>query len=102
MEKQLPPDEERCTKSSGYGIKRSYRCKNFRMGYGAAADDDTVPKTKRCEKHYNYYVNYQKYLKKKKKKKSGDGEENWGSKRRMKKKVMEEEDDLSLDDDTCD
>ncbi|XP_026423800.1 uncharacterized protein LOC113320044 isoform X2 [Papaver somniferum] len=99
QQQQLPPDEERCSKTSGTG-KYKYRCKNFRMGYGAsAAAEDYAPKTTRCEKHYNYFTDYFKNLKKKNKT-SGDGEETRGSRRR-RKKVMEEEDDLSLDD-TCD
>ncbi|KAI3848008.1 hypothetical protein MKX03_001120, partial [Papaver bracteatum] len=72
MEMELLPDEHFCSHTAGI-----YRCKNFRMSHGAAADDHSVPKTKLCEKHYNYYSNYKKkYYKKKKllKKKSGDGE----------------------------
>ncbi|KAI3860846.1 hypothetical protein MKX03_002462 [Papaver bracteatum] len=68
LEKQLPPDEERCCHTDGKG----WRCKNFRLSHGAAADDDTVPKTTRCEKHYNYYAEFNK---KRKKKTSGDGED---------------------------
>ncbi|KAI3860847.1 hypothetical protein MKX03_002463, partial [Papaver bracteatum] len=85
--KQLPQDEHRCTQSDGLG----WRCKNFRMNHGAAADDDTLPKTRYCEKHYNYLSKYNKILKEKRR--SGDGEETTGSKRRRSKKVTEEEDD---------
>ncbi|KAI3897581.1 hypothetical protein MKX03_020840, partial [Papaver bracteatum] len=57
--KQLPPDEHRCGKTDGMG----WRCKNFR--------NETVPKTKYCEKHYNCRLKaYQIFLKKK----SGNGD----------------------------
>ncbi|KAI3860840.1 hypothetical protein MKX03_002456, partial [Papaver bracteatum] len=53
MEKKLPPDEQRCcVKGGGLAYGGRWRCKNFRMGYGAAANDDSVPKTRYCEKHY--------------------------------------------------
>ncbi|XP_026423432.1 uncharacterized protein LOC113319384 [Papaver somniferum] len=67
--KKLPPDEQICCLTNGMG----WRCKKFRMSYGAAADDASVPKTKFCEKHYNYYSSYNKNYYKKKKT-SGDGE----------------------------
>ncbi|KAI3848010.1 hypothetical protein MKX03_001122, partial [Papaver bracteatum] len=51
---KLLPDEQFCCQNDG--IK--WRCKNLRMGHGAADDDHSVPKTNRCEKHYNYYLNY--------------------------------------------
>ncbi|RZC47937.1 hypothetical protein C5167_040888 [Papaver somniferum] len=104
MEKdEMPPEEQRCGKTDG----RGWRCKNFRMGHGADAADDTVPKTNRCEKHYSKYAKYSK--KRNRKKTSGDGEgagsgpteETTGSNRRRKEKVTEEEDHQSLDD-TCD
>lgn len=57
---KLPPDGQRCCISS-----RGWRCKNFRMGHGAAADDDRVPKTNHCEKHYSYFANYNQMLRNK-------------------------------------
>ncbi|XP_026424489.1 uncharacterized protein LOC113320804 isoform X2 [Papaver somniferum] len=66
-EMKLPPDEQRCCLKANNG---RYRCKNFRMGHGAA-DDDSVLKSKHCEQHYNYYANYSQMLKKKR---SGNGE----------------------------
>ncbi|KAI3866344.1 hypothetical protein MKX03_030808, partial [Papaver bracteatum] len=92
---KLPPDQERCCETGGKGIN-IYRCKNFRMSHGAAAADDSVPNTKFCEHHYNYYAEYKNL----KKKRNGVGEgaagpiaETTGSKRGTKKKVTEEEDD---------
>ncbi|KAI3848012.1 hypothetical protein MKX03_001124 [Papaver bracteatum] len=69
MEKKLPPDEQYCCLTNGMG----WKCKKIRMSYGAAADDASVPNTKFCEKHYNYYSSYNKNYYKKKKT-SGDGE----------------------------
>ncbi|KAI3886772.1 hypothetical protein MKX03_018187, partial [Papaver bracteatum] len=100
--KKLPPDEQICCHANGMG----WRCKKFRMSHGAAADDPSVPKTKFCEKHYNYYSNYKKNYYKKKKKRSGDGagagcstlsnlvEETKGSKR--EEKVTEEDDEADI------
>ncbi|KAI3897582.1 hypothetical protein MKX03_020841, partial [Papaver bracteatum] len=65
--KKLPPHAQRCGITGGGG----WRCKNFRMGHGAAADDDTVPKSRCCGKHYNFKGKYnQNHLNKR----SGDGE----------------------------
>ncbi|KAI3847982.1 hypothetical protein MKX03_001094 [Papaver bracteatum] len=80
--KKLPPYEHRCCHANGMG----WRCKNFRMSHGAAADDASVPKTKFCEKHYNYYSKYSKNYYKKKKR-SGDGEGAAGPIRRKRKTV---------------
>ncbi|XP_026423407.1 uncharacterized protein LOC113319348 [Papaver somniferum] len=98
--KKLPPDEQICSFISDGG---KWRCKNFRMSH------NRVPKSKYCEKHYNYYAKYYKkreLLKKKKKTSTGDGDQGarsgpiqvtWGSKRRRKMKVTEEEDDDTSD-----
>ncbi|KAI3860839.1 hypothetical protein MKX03_002455, partial [Papaver bracteatum] len=86
---KVPPDEQRCCLAASSG----WRCKNFRMSHGASDGHYSVPKTKYCEKHYNYYANYHKNLKKKKR--SGDGEETKGSKRR-KKKITEEGDETEI------
>ncbi|KAI3860852.1 hypothetical protein MKX03_002468 [Papaver bracteatum] len=57
MEKKtLLPDEQYCCQTAG----KAWRCKNFRMGHGAAGDDASVPKTKYCEKHYNSQARYRK------------------------------------------
>ncbi|XP_026424506.1 uncharacterized protein LOC113320819 isoform X2 [Papaver somniferum] len=66
MEKddEMPPDEQRCCQTGG----GRWRCKNFRMNHGAAANDDSLPKTKLCENHYYGKFPY------KKKKTSGNGE----------------------------
>ncbi|KAI3898521.1 hypothetical protein MKX03_000264, partial [Papaver bracteatum] len=77
--KKLPPDEHRCSQTSGRGIYRC-RCKNFRMGYGA---DDSAPKKRHCEKHYNFRVKY--YQNFKEKKRSGVA--------MTREKVTEEDDD---------
>ncbi|KAI3897580.1 hypothetical protein MKX03_020839, partial [Papaver bracteatum] len=83
--KQLPPDEERCSQTGGKGIYR-YRCKSFRMSHGA---DDSVPKTRHCEKHYNLRLKYYQILKEKKR----SGETRGGLKRRREKVTVEEDDD---------
>ncbi|XP_026378688.1 uncharacterized protein LOC113273135 [Papaver somniferum] len=63
--KKLSPYEQRCGRTASKG----WRCKNVRMAHGAAAADDTVPKTIYCEKHYNYHAN----LKKKRSEDAGSG-----------------------------
>ncbi|XP_026423804.1 uncharacterized protein LOC113320080 [Papaver somniferum] len=63
--KKLHPDEQYCCQTG-----KGWRCKNFRMSHGA---DASVPKTNYCEKHYNYYAEYEKNLKKKKRSGGGGG-----------------------------
>ncbi|RZC86721.1 hypothetical protein C5167_030067 [Papaver somniferum] len=91
MEKdEIPPDEHRCSQTGGIG--KAWRCKNFRMNHGAsAAADDSVFKSRLCEKHYYYYEKY--------KKRSGNGETR-ASKRG--KKVKEEDETRGIQQITCD
>ncbi|XP_026423383.1 uncharacterized protein LOC113319336 isoform X1 [Papaver somniferum] len=88
------PDERFCCHTGGSSGTSISRCKNFRMSHGAA--DHSIPKTKFCEKHYNYYKNRQK------KKRSRDGEDRGAGTgpietrdsnfSKLRKKVMEEHD----------
>ncbi|RZC86828.1 hypothetical protein C5167_030176 [Papaver somniferum] len=104
MEMKLLPDEHFCSHTSGI-----YRCGNFSMSHGAAAEDPSVPKSRFCEKHYNYYSNYYNNLKKKKKlfkntSRDGEGagtgigpiEPRDSNCSKSRKKIMEEH-DRSLD-----
>ncbi|RZC47930.1 hypothetical protein C5167_040900 [Papaver somniferum] len=101
MEKmKLPPDGQRCCQTNG-----SLRCKNFRMSHCAA--DGSVPKTKFCEKHYNYAKAY-KMKKLLKKNTSADGDQDAGSRglKRRRKKVPGKDDETEIQqgattDDTC-
>lgn len=91
MEKmKLPPDGQRCCQTNG-----SLRCKNFRMSHCAA--DGSVPKTKFCEKHYNYAKAY-KMKKLLKKNTSADGDQDAGSRglKRRRKKVPGKDDETEI------